>query len=142
MVHTHNEKDITNPRYVGPGTWDVTHREAFHSKTREQQLRFIDFMKRTCKGFPCKECSINCTKYIENHPMEDFLNRGELGMFIWSWMFHNTVNTRLGKSSMDFDTAYNRYSGVGNVVCTKGCADEEVENPERVDDEMISDLLS
>jgi hypothetical protein len=56
-----------------------------------------------------------------------------LGLFIWTWKFHNAVNTRLRKPVMSWDTAYSLYSELqnnNNLVCSKTClqADNDVEN--------------
>ena len=129
-------KDHTDPKYIGPGTWNLIHRHAFKARTHEQQLIFIEYMKETCYGFPCTVCKGHCTEYIKNHPMEDYLDvpfeiNGEkhpLGLFVWSWKFHNAVNTRIGKISMSWDTAYNLYSETESLVCSKSCLEAEAPN--------------
>ena len=45
-------------------------------------------------------------------------------MFKWSWKFHNSVNSRIGKPVLDWDTTYNLYSDPGVMVCTKSCDQE------------------
>lgn len=130
-------KDYTDPKYVGPGTWNVIHRTAFNAQTHQLQLQFIDNMKLICKGFPCTVCKGHCTKYIEDNPMEEYLDvsiemegkKMALGMFIWSWKFHNAVNARpnLNKPIMTWDTAYNLYSGTESLVCSKHCTEVESE---------------
>lgn len=122
-------KDHTDPKYTGPGTWNVIHRIAFKARTKSEQLAFISLMKEICAGFPCKVCNGHCTEYIKNHPMEDYLNtkveighkKEPLGLFIWSWKFHNAVNTRLKKPIMSWDTAYNIYSEKESLICSKSC---------------------
>lgn len=122
-------KDHTDPKYVGPGTWNVIHRLSFKARTPEQQRRFIDEMKEICYGFPCNVCMGHCTEYIKNHPIEDYLGtlvdiNGEkmaLGIFVWTWKFHNAVNKRISKPIMSWDTAYNLYSDSENLICSKNC---------------------
>ena len=45
-------------------------------------------------------------------------------MFEYTWIFHNNVNSRLGKKLIDWETAYNMYSNPGSMVCTRSCGDE------------------
>ncbi len=126
-------KDVTDPKYIGPGTWNVIHRNAFNARNNVQQLAFIQLMKDICYGFPCHVCKGHCTEYIKNHPMEDYLNvpveiNGEklmLGLFVWTWKFHNAVNARLKKPIMSWDTAYNLYLEKESLVCSKNCLDAD-----------------
>lgn len=131
-------KDQTDPKYVGPGHWNVIHRLSYKARTHEQQLHFIDDMKEICYGFPCTVCKGHCTEYISNHPLEEYIDilieiNGEkiaLGMFIWTWKFHNAVNTRTKKPIMSWDTAYNLYSQTESLICSKNClaAEDPVNN--------------
>ena len=124
-------KDHTNPEYVGPGTWNSIHRLAFLATTKEKQDCFVKTMKEICDGFPCLNCRYHCSEYITNHPMEEYKDKmvdinGEkqpLGLFLWSWKFHNAVNARLNKPIMSWDTAYNLYSDNNNLVCSKSCSE-------------------
>jgi hypothetical protein len=128
-----NYSDHTDPKYIGPGTWNVIHRIAFISRTHDQQLRFIILMTEICHGFPCIVCKGHCTEYIKNHPMEEYLDisvdiNGEkipIGMFVWSWKFHNAVNSRIKKPVMNWDTAYNLYSEKESLVCSKNCLEAD-----------------
>ena len=131
-------KDSTDPKYIGPGTWNVIHRNAFRSRTHAQQLEFIDFMKEVCKGFPCVVCQGHCSEYIRNHPMEDYLDisvdingdKLELGLFVWTWKFHNAVNARIKKPIMSWDTAYNLYADTESLVCSKNCMEADNQPPD------------
>ena len=131
-------KDHTDPKYIGPGTWNVIHRRAFKAHTHNDQIAFIEFMKDVCYGFPCFVCKGHCTEYIKNHPMEEYIDvpveiNGEklqIGLFVWSWKFHNAVNARIKKPIMNWDTAYNLYSETEPLICSKNCleADQQPSN--------------
>jgi len=122
-------KDNSNPKYIGPGYWDFIHRYAYNSRTHEEQLLFISIMKFICENFNCGNCREHCKTYIKNHPMEQYLDLTidveneslQLGMFMWSWKFHNAVNVRIKNPIMSWDTAYNLYSPNDNLVCSKYC---------------------
>jgi hypothetical protein len=126
-------KDHTDPKYTGPGTWNVLHRLAFKARTRKAQTNFIEVMKETCAGFSCVVCRGHCSEYIKNHPLEEYLGIKvsigdqtlDLGMFVWTWKFHNAVNARLKKPIMSWITAYNLYSEARNLVCSKSCLEAD-----------------
>lgn len=128
-----NFKDHTDPKYIGPGTWNIIHRRSFKARNHNQQLNFIDEMNEICHGFPCTICRGHCTEYIKNHPMKEYLdvlvdvngNKLALGMFIWTWKFHNAVNARIKKPIMCWDTAYNLYMESESLVCSKNCLEAE-----------------
>lgn len=127
--------DLTDPTYIGPGMWTNIHQQAMRAKTRQEQLDFIKYMTNICIDFPCLNCRTHCTKYIEKCPMKDYMNVKikinnkliVIGMFIWSWKFHNAVNTRLNKSIMNWDTAFSIYSDKGTIsslTCSATCIKE------------------
>lgn len=122
-------KDNTDPKYIGPGTWNVIHRRAAKATMRQEQLQFISFMKDVCYNFPCLVCRGHCTEYINNHPIEDYLDavvdiggqKLPIGLFVWSWKFHNAVNIRIKKPIMSWLTAYNLYLSPKSTICSKTC---------------------
>jgi hypothetical protein len=130
-------KDSTDPKYIGPGTWNVIHRRAYKARTAPQQSSFIEFMKDVCYGFPCFTCKGHCTEHIKNHPLEEYIGvlvdidgqRLPIGMFVWTWKFHNAVNARIGKPIMSWNTAYNLYSEKETLVCSKNCLDAALDVP-------------
>lgn len=130
-------KDITDPTYVGPGYWHVIHKKARNAKTPKDENEFINFMIDVSLTFPCSSCTTHCQQYIQSFPMTDYkgikLNiAGEetvIGLFIWTWKFHNAVNKRLNKPIMSWDTALNLYSNNESLVCSKTCADAAADQP-------------
>lgn len=108
----------SDPKIVGPGKWDIIHTEGFKAKTNESQRRFIELVEEICREFKCEVCHGHCTKYIKDHPPSNYIGKEfefegvkeKLGMFVWSWEFHNSVNIRLGKPHMNYETAYYMYS--------------------------------
>jgi len=122
-------KDSTDPKYIGPGVWNTIHKQAYLARTPNQQKQFIVFMKDTCYWFPCKVCRGHCTEYIKNNPLENYLGStvdGQpLGLFVWAWKFHNTVNARLKKPIMSWDTAITLYSESNDKVCSLSCLEAD-----------------
>ena len=130
-------KDNADPAYIGPGTWHTLQTMAFHARSKKDQLGFIKQMKLICNYFPCEKCRGHCKEYIKNHPLEEYLgatieqpNIGAdmaLGMFIWVWKFHNSVNNRIGKNIMSWEQAFQLYANTNEQKsdCSKCSGKEE-----------------
>ena len=103
------------PELIGPGNWAWTHTLAKNAQTDEGKKIFVNHMELMRQLYPCEVCRPHIDEYIRNNPMRHFWNvrhdrtGQEIGMFKWSWMFHNAVNRRLGKEIMDFEKAYNMF---------------------------------
>ena len=115
---------LGDPTVVGPGTWYTIHLKAMNSIDNKSIREFIDFMHLLADNFPCPKCREHIKQYIKTHPFSDLIklekNGRKIGMFKWSWMFHNAVNSRLRKPNMDWETAWDLYSGE-TEVCSKNC---------------------
>lgn len=112
----------SDPRIWGPGVWFNIHTLALH-QTRDYFIKYIRFV---IEKLPCGECSNHAISYVEQNPPENYVgiknDDGEdISMFKWTWIFHNAVNTRLGKKYIDYDTAINMYDD--SVVCESSCTD-------------------
>lgn len=112
---------VTDPKVFGPGMWYTIH----VSSMQMGEDCYIKYIKSLIPKIPCKKCRDHAMEYIQGNPIDNFTNikdkDGELiGMFKWSWIFHNTVNQKLGKSIIDFNTAYNFYTN-DSELCTLNC---------------------
>jgi hypothetical protein len=109
---------ISDRKYIGPGIWYKKHRDAFHARTLEQQQEFARQTHNLASHFPCKDCRQHFLDYLEKNPIEDMFGKTieidgdnlHLGVFVWSWIFHNAVNQRLNKPLMEFRSAYNLFA--------------------------------
>ena len=118
-------KDITNPVYVGPGTWNVIHTIAMHANTLEKQKEAIKTITFICNTFPCEVCRGHAQEYIKANPLEDYLMKKSqpLSIFFWTWKFHNAVNYKIGKHVMSKDVAIKLYSPTKDTkLCSKECS--------------------
>lgn len=127
---------ITNSKSFGPGAWLTIHILAYNAQTERDKKSFERDMKNICNGLKCGKCKEHCSQYLKENPIKDHWSQKnkegkEIGMFQWSWAFHNAVNRRLGKKELDFDTAYYLYSDSPDTVCTKEC-DEDVSKSPKV----------
>ena len=125
------ENIITDPKIIGPGIWVQIHIKGILAVNEKSKQDFIDFIWFQAETFPCQTCRKHINEYLNSHPFTHLYNakneKGEeIGMFKWSWMFHNTVNTRLGKPYMDWNTAWEMYKDYreGVVPCTENCGDK------------------
>jgi hypothetical protein len=122
-LHNHEDKDHTDPAYVGPGYWNLIHQTAWNIKTDEDVQLFVELMDKIKTEFPCKTCREHCVQYMNENPMEEYIaieHEGKrIGLFVWSWKFHNAVNARIGKPIMSWNTAYSMYS---STECGTTCS--------------------
>ena len=117
---------MNDPKKVGPGVWYTLHLKA---KLATEQSSKDDFVKEIYfhyHNFPCLNCRTHIQEYVDSHSLKPFMtlideNGVDVGLFKWTWFFHNTVNKRLGKLYMDWETAYELYNlGDGQI---KPCTD-------------------
>lgn len=122
MNHT-NDNKISDPKVFGPGMWYSIHISAIQLS----EDNFITYIKGIIPKIPCLKCREHAVEYLKNNPIEHFKgikdNNGEfVGMFKWSWIFHNNVNQRLNYKVLDWDTAYNMYTD-DSKICSLDCGE-------------------
>ena len=131
------EKNNTNPKYIGPGTWNVIHTLAYNATTKELKEAFMKHMTIICNQFPCETCREHSKKYLKENPMSEYLNvvteGKKLGLFTWTWQFHNAVNYRIGKPILSWDMALHIYDQYktgksSDGVCSQECSDPDHKN--------------
>ena len=86
--------------------WDQIHTQAANSTTQPQRAEYYSWIRNTANTMGCCICKTHAVQYIQNNPPENATN-----LFVWSWEFHNDVNTMLGKPVMDYATAGIKYLG-------------------------------
>ena len=107
-------KILSDPAKLG-GMWIFLHLKAKNAINKEGKDAFIDDMYLLYNEFPCAKCRAHIQEYMNLHPFEPFYDLTNdagkhIGMFKWSWMFHNAVNTRLHKPYLDWATACEMYN--------------------------------
>jgi hypothetical protein len=110
----------TQDRY-GPGIWFVLHLQAAYAETDELKRAFIQNVKTLGQHFPCEQCRPHFAAYIQTHPIETYVNKPR-GLFQWTWEFHDSVNKRLGKPTMEFEEAWSQFRSK-TAVCTDDCGE-------------------
>lgn len=113
---------ISDPTTFGPGMWYTIHVTAL----KIGQDNFLAWIYVIIDSIPCLTCKTHALEYLKQDPpsgYKDIYNEsdGELiGMFKWSWKFHNSVNLRLSKPIQDFNTIYKMYSD-DSFICSDNC---------------------
>lgn len=104
-------------RIDGPGVWYLMHTMALHAKTITQKRTFDGLILHLSQHFECNKCRIHLQEFIRMFPVRKYYKN----LFQWTWMLHNTVNIRLGKTELGYTDALYRYQ---NLVCHH-CNDDD-----------------
>lgn len=125
---------ISDPKIIGPGVWFAIHTMSMSCSDRESCSFFIQFVKTIVETFPCDNCRKHGKLFIDKNPLEDYVyitnNIGEhIGMFKWTWEFHNAANSAIGKQKISFEDAWKLYSSTKSV-CTGNCGGDTSNPPQ------------
>ena len=139
--------NFSNPAIIGPGVWYSIHLKAKHATTFEKKQEFVEYMEQLSREFPCMECRNHIKEYLDNNPFDIFFQminkqQQDIGMFKWSWLFHNAVNTRLGKPYVDWETAWGMYDtedSICNLDCGNSGVNSEGVNNSGIDNNLVVD---
>ena len=114
-------KITTNPRISGPGIWFTFHLLGAKADTPEKIDRYIDYVNTIIRHHPCPVCRDHALKYLKGRPIENYRGMKDqrggkmIGMFTWSWEYHNHVNEKLNKPTIEWPDAYQLYAE--SMVC-------------------------
>jgi hypothetical protein len=95
--------------YWGPLGWDWLHNLAKHypCAPTENDIYFHYLkLKQFIEKLPCMDCKIHAIKYIKQNPINLLSNKE---FQIWTYLFHNSVNERIGKkyfSLLEYNIRY------------------------------------
>lgn len=111
-------KLVSDPEKIGSGLWISIHLKAKHAIDEKSKEAFIDYMFLLGEEFPCGKCRGHLQEYLRDHPFEPYMNledeKGhQIGMFKFSWLFHNAVNLRLHKPFVTWQNALAMYYSEG-----------------------------
>jgi hypothetical protein len=112
-----------DPIKFGPGIWNTIHCIAANqTNTLEEKKFFVKVVYTIQKNFKCQECKVHFGEYLEKHPpILDIEKKhtilGDIGCFMWTWEFHNHVNSFLGKPVLPLEQCYNYYKQQDIGLC-------------------------
>ena len=140
--------ELPDQQVLGPGQWFTIHKIAKCAINETKKQFFVEFMDDVCEEMRCGRCKLHMTEYMRANPFSPFWNLRDrdgtqIGMFKWTWIFHNSVNERIGKQLVDWETAkhmyYSKppaspppvggYGRIGTKVCSGGgCPEHELKS--------------
>ena len=104
-----SDKKNINPNIWGPIFWDTLHLTAFgypsNPNNKDKQV-YMDFIKNYARILPCDKCTRDAQEYVEKLSQlkwNDILKSRE-SLIEWTWVFHDSVNIKLNKSSPPMKT--------------------------------------
>lgn len=112
------KKLMINQKYFGPGYWILMHTKAYKCKTLNDNQECLKFIYNVIDNITCSICKNHSNTYIKKNPPEEFLDY-EIGidgvdhyhgMFYYLFLFHNSVNKRIGKRVYTIEEIYKIYS--------------------------------
>lgn len=101
---------------AAPGRWESIHLTGAWVDNPQKFAFFCSWIRHQIENMKCQDCINHAREYMENNPPEKADDA-----FVWTWQFHNTVNRRLGKSEMPYQTAREMYLQKGLTNCASGC---------------------
>lgn len=122
---------FTDPKVFGPGVWFLIHTCAKESITEDKKRFFVSLLQLIERNLGCEKCKLHMSEYMKNNPINPYWNlinekKEQIGMFNWSWKFHNSVNSKLSRPILDWETAYSMYYETPSI-CSKGCDESDQE---------------
>lgn len=104
----------------GQSYWEVMHSVTFSypetSPTEEQKQRIIDTFRLIPFLLPCSMCGLHfVTTMKEEHPLTDKVLLSRDALTRWLVNVHNSVNRRIGRSEIPYDTVNTFYLKDVNV---------------------------
>ena len=112
------KNNFNDPKIFGPGLWLNIHIVSLDCDNDDKINNFINYINLIASKLPCGQCKNHFLKYLNKNPLENYiLDPDYLGMFKWSWKFHNTVNFFLKKPIINLESAIQIYSNNNIIPC-------------------------
>ena len=88
--------------FWGEPTWLLFHSLAEKANSEKYEKHYLivwNFIKEVCDGLPCPFCKQHASNYVKRVPLTSINTKEKLKQTLFA--FHNDVNLRTGKSSLD-----------------------------------------
>jgi hypothetical protein len=109
------------PNIWGKPFWTTIHIAALgyqDNPTLVQRKNYQDFYLNLGNVLPCKKCSLNYKRHLEELPIFAYLDSNKR-LFEWTVILHNIVNRELGKQQWNLEYAYTYYTTMYPEESTK-----------------------
>lgn len=83
----------------------------------EKNRLFGSWIRDQVNNLPCASCIPHGQEYIRLNPPE------QESPSVWCWRYHNSVNRRLGKPEMEWNTYKEIYLQGRNKICESDCGE-------------------
>jgi hypothetical protein len=112
-TEVNNFTSTSDPNLWGPCLWFTLHNASIRYAKNPS-----DICKKYMKGFiiglpliiPCELCADHARAFIESRDLDETVSTRDF-LFKFFVDFHNEVNVRYNKPKMDYQTAFELYSG-------------------------------
>ena len=112
-----------NPLIWGPSFWFTLHNGSIRYALKPSPIlkeRMKQFVLNIPIMIPCEKCADHAQFYIESHYDKiDEIVSSKSNLFEFFWKFHNEVNSRLNKTHITLQKAYDIYNGKIEMKCLK-----------------------
>jgi hypothetical protein len=113
--------------YWGPGMWNALHSITFdfpENATEQDRQNYRIFFHSLKYVLPCASCREHYKQGIENDMPIELDNRDSISR--WLVNFHNSVNKRLGKPEVSYESVKEKYESMrgvcnSNDTCKQSC---------------------
>lgn len=133
------KKRKMDPKVWGPHAWTFLHLSALHADRSQGRSEWKDLMSAFVANLPCEECKKHAKAYWASYEYTDTTSA-----FEWTVIFHNRVNERLGKPTVELSKALKQWD---HEHCTLQCVEPEMpskealKKPPNVLDKPVSTIL-
>lgn len=115
--------ELPDQQKLGSGQWFTIHKLAKRAITENKKRQFVEVMDDIREEMRCIKCKEHMTEYMRNNPFAPYWNYREdgiqMGLFKWTWIFHNSVNERLGKPYVPWEVAKKMYYSNNDQITTQ-----------------------
>lgn len=94
--------------FWAPASWKTIHCLAAGYRSHQAQ-DFINFMYSFTKCLCCEKCCENAIGEMKAIPLEDKYLKNNENLFLWTYLLHDAVNRRLGKTSPPYEEVKSIY---------------------------------
>ena len=105
-----------DPKFWGPFVWSAIHVLAVALR-RENSEYYREFMHLLVILLPDPESSRNLDSFLENNPINSYLRSNE-DTFFYTYMLHDNINKKLGKSSPPYQDVKSFYFSSMGEECS------------------------
>ena len=114
-----------HPEHFGKYWWKVLHQAAAQATTPDKRKNFITLLTVIYPSLlPCASCREHFTQLLTKYNINDYSSSAEQ-LHLLTYLMHDNVNVRLGKTSIPYETAKNNdFPKEGSsMTCTTVCTE-------------------